>query len=129
MSPDVRAYIHDIVIFLRTHRAICGGVSAQATQHLNMLSRYVPSWYRWVLGILTCLSSVLAPMHSLSFITPSLVALAVSKVYPHRLVLVEPERECSIQWGSNVEAVQELLQDVTADEVIEEVLENIDTPL
>ena len=44
-------------------------------------------------------------------------------------MLVKPERECSLQWGSSMEAVRALLQGVTVDEVIEEVLGNIDTPL
>ncbi|KAF2666973.1 hypothetical protein BT63DRAFT_427386 [Microthyrium microscopicum] len=111
MSPDVRAYIHDLVIFLRTHRAIAGGVSSIATRQLNLLSR------------------VLAPFHGLTFTTPSLVALAVRKIYPHRLVLVAPERERSLQWGSTLQAVKELLKGVAIDDVIEEVLSNVDTPL
>jgi len=72
---------------------------------------------------------VLAPLHSLTFVTPSLVALAVHKIYPHRLSLVAPEREISLQWGSSVEAVRELLRGVTVEDIIEEVLNNVDTPL
>jgi hypothetical protein len=72
---------------------------------------------------------VLAPLHSLTYITPSLVALAVRKAYPHRLVLVDPQRERSLQWGSQLAAVKELMSGVTIEDVIEEVLENVDTPL
>jgi hypothetical protein len=39
LSTDVRAYIHDIVVFLRLHRAVVGGVTAMATRHLNLLAR------------------------------------------------------------------------------------------
>jgi hypothetical protein len=72
---------------------------------------------------------VLAPFHSLSFITPSLVALAVRKIYPHRLVLMKAKRERSLQWGSSLDAVTELLRDVTVEDIIEEVLESVETPL
>jgi hypothetical protein len=72
---------------------------------------------------------ILAPLHSLGFITPSLVALAVHKVYPHRLVLMAPEQERSLQWGSSLEAVTELLRRVTVEDIIEEVLSSVETPL
>jgi hypothetical protein len=39
LSPDVRAYVHDVVVFLRLHRAVAGGVTALATRHLHMLLR------------------------------------------------------------------------------------------
>jgi hypothetical protein len=75
------------------------------------------------------LSRVLAPLHSLTYITPSLVALAARKTYPHRVVLAAPERERSLQWGSQLAAVKELMNGVTVEDIIEEVLENVDTPL
>jgi len=111
MSTEVRAYAHDIIVFLRTHRAVASGISAVATVELNLLSR------------------VLAPFHGLSFITPSLVDLAVRKVYPHRIALVVPEQEWSIQWGSSLEGVRDLLDGVTIEDVLDEVLNNVDTPL
>jgi hypothetical protein len=37
LSADVRGYLHDVVIFLRMHRAVAGGVSAMATRHLYAL--------------------------------------------------------------------------------------------
>jgi hypothetical protein len=41
LSSDVRAYLHDIVVFTRMHRAVAGGVSALATRHLYALVKYV----------------------------------------------------------------------------------------
>jgi hypothetical protein len=44
-------------------------------------------------------------------------------------VLTAPEREWSLQWGSEVEAVREVLAGVTVEDVIEQVLETVDSPL
>jgi hypothetical protein len=73
--------------------------------------------------------SALAPLHGIDYITPSLVALAARKVYPHRLVITTPENERSTQWGSSVEAVAELLEGITVEEIIEDVLETVQVPL
>jgi hypothetical protein len=59
----------------------------------------------------------------------SLVALATRKIYPHRIRLAMPENERSIQWGSSVEAVRTVLDGITADDVIEEVLQTVEVPL
>jgi MoxR-like ATPase len=107
----VRGYIHDLIIFLRTHRAVSSGVSALATQHFNHLSR------------------VLAPLHGLTFITPSLVALAFRKIYAHRIILTAPEDERTLQWGSSVEAVREFLRGMTVDDVLDGVLDSVPRPL
>ena len=71
----------------------------------------------------------LAPLHGLDYVTPSLVALAARKVYPHRLKIVEPEMERSMQWGSELEAVREVLEGVTPEMVIDEVLRVVPAPL
>jgi hypothetical protein len=68
-------------------------------------------------------------LHGLSYITPSLVALAARKVYPHRIVITTPERERSVQWGSSLEAVKAVLEGVTVEDVIEEVLQSVEAPL
>lgn len=111
MSSEVRAYLHNIVIFMRLHRAVDGGISAMATRHFDALSH------------------ALAPLHGLSYISPSLVALAARKVYPHRIVITKPERERSMQWGSSLEAVRAVLEGVTVEDVIEEVLQSVEVPL
>lgn len=41
ISSDVRAYLHNIVVFMRLHRAVAGGISALATRHFNTLAQYV----------------------------------------------------------------------------------------
>ena len=71
----------------------------------------------------------MAPLHNLDFVTPSLVTLAARKIYPHRIVITTPEDERSMQWGSNLEAVRELLEGVTPENVIEDILESVEVPL
>jgi len=73
--------------------------------------------------------SALAPLHGLSYITPSLVALAARKIYPHRIVITAPENERSMQWGSSLDAVKAVLEGVTVEDVIEEVLQSVEVPL
>lgn len=71
----------------------------------------------------------LAVLHGLNYITPSLVDLAVRKIYTHRIVITDPEHERSLQWGSSLDAVKEVLYGLTVDDIIEEVLEAVETPL
>lgn len=71
----------------------------------------------------------LAPLHGIEYITPSLVALAARKIYPHRLLLSSPEKERSMQWGSDVEAVRNALEGLTQEDVIEAVLNSVECPL
>lgn len=73
--------------------------------------------------------SALAPLHGIDYVTPSLVALAARKIYSHRLVITTPKNERSTQWGSSVEAVAELLDGITVEEIIEDVLETVQVPL
>jgi hypothetical protein len=73
--------------------------------------------------------SALAPLHGISYVTPSLVALAVRKIYSHRLLITTPQNEKSTQWGSSVEAVAEQLHDITVEEIIEDTLDTVHVPL
>ena len=68
-------------------------------------------------------------MHDIDFVTPSLVQLAASKIYRHRIKLVTAEDERSMQYGSELSAVEALLDGLTADSVIYEVLNSIEVPL
>lgn len=74
-------------------------------------------------------ASTLAPLHGLDYMSPSMVALAARKIYPHRIVITAPENERSMQWGSSLEAVKAVLEGVTPEDVIEEVLESVEVPL
>ena len=71
----------------------------------------------------------LAPLHSLNYVTPSLVALAARKVFPHRISIATPNNELSMQWGSDYEAVKTMLDNSTPEDIIDEVLGNVESPL
>jgi hypothetical protein len=77
----------------------------------------------------TDVQSALAPLHGLDYISPSLVALAARKIYPHRIVITDPEDERSMQWGSSLDAVKAVLEGVSVEDVVEEVLQSVDEPL
>jgi len=112
LSVEMTRYIHDIVVFLRMHRAVLSSsITPAATKYFTQLSK------------------CLAPLHGLKYVTPSLVALAARKVYRHRLVLVAPENERSMQYGSNLKAVAALLEGYDAEIVIDEVLASVDSPV
>ncbi|MCJ1474770.1 hypothetical protein MMC13_003430 [Lambiella insularis] len=102
ISVEVKRYLHDILVFLRRHRAVAGGITPQATKHFELLAR------------------CLAPLHGLDFVTPSLVQLAARKIYRHRIDIVAAEDERSMQYGSDLAAVTALLEGLTAEDIIEE---------
>lgn len=71
----------------------------------------------------------LAPLHGIDFVTPSLVGLAARKIYPHRITIAAPERERSMQYGSNIEAVKQYMEGLSPEDVIETVLAKVECPL
>lgn len=110
-TPEIAAYMHNICVFMKNSRYIQSGVTATATRQLRVLAK------------------ALAPLHGLSYVPPSLVALAVRKIYPHRLSLVTVETERSLQWGSDPAAIREMLDGFTVEDAIEDVLAAVETPL
>ncbi|CAM1508110.1 Fc.00g049580.m01.CDS01 [Cosmosporella sp. VM-42] len=108
---DVIRYQMNIISFLRLHRAISEGITPAATKHFGQLMR------------------CLAPLHRLDYVTPALVGLAAKKVYLHRIRICLPEKERSMQWGSRLEAVEALLDDVGPEDVVEDVLGMVTAPL
>ena len=111
ISTEVLAYMQHVLTFLRMHRAVGGGVTPRATRLFQMLVR--------------CMVS----LHGLEYATPSLVALAARKIYRHRLQIIKPDDDRSMQYGSDAAAVSEVLRNVTAELVIEEVLIRVEAPL
>ncbi|KAL8929101.1 MAG: hypothetical protein Q9172_000644 [Xanthocarpia lactea] len=111
VTAEVECYLQNVVTFLRMHRAIDGGIDPRATKYFKTL--------------ITCL----APIHGLDFATPSLVAIAARKIYPHRIILTVPERDRSLQYGSDLAAVETALEGVTPESVIEDVLAAVEAPL
>lgn len=111
LTAEIAQYLHNVVLFMRNSRYVKGGVTATATRQLRSMSM------------------ALAPLHGLDYVPPSLVALAARKIYAHRLVLATPQTERSLLWGSDPEAIKELLEGVTVEDVIEDVLASVETPL
>ena len=71
----------------------------------------------------------LAPLHSLAFVTPALVALAAKKIYPHRIRIAAPEHERSMQYGSDLDVVASMLDGLTSEDIVDEVLSIVEAPL
>lgn len=111
ITCELTRYLMNVISYLRIHRFVAGGISPLATKHCMQL----------------CKS--LAPLHGLNFVTPSLVGLAVKKIYAHRIEIVKPVGERSVQWGSRIDDVAEILDGVTAERIIEEVLASVEVPL
>ncbi|CDM31033.1 hypothetical protein DTO013E5_327 [Penicillium roqueforti] len=103
-SAEVVRYIQDIVVFLRLSRAVAGGVSANANIHFSRFAQ------------------LLAPLHGIDYLTPSIVALAARKVFRHRIIVTPPGEDRSLQYGSNLRAVADILVDVTPDSILDGVL-------
>jgi hypothetical protein len=118
---EVKQYQLNLIAFLRLHRAVAGGITARATKHFDKLARSVLS-HRFFLSTRLTHSRSLAPLHGLGYATPSLIALAARRIYRHRIEVVKPENERSMQWGSDIEAVEALLKGVGPDEIIEDVV-------
>ncbi|QIW94596.1 hypothetical protein AMS68_000114 [Peltaster fructicola] len=111
LTAEVDAYLYNLVLCMRLSRYVEGGVSATATRQMRALCK------------------ALATMHGIDFVTPSLVMLAARQIYPHRLILATAATEKSLQWGSDPLAVQELLQNSSVAEVINDVIASVETPL
>ncbi|KAK5993647.1 hypothetical protein PT974_07082 [Cladobotryum mycophilum] len=110
VDVDVLRYQMNVISFLRMHRAVACGITPAATKHFHQLVRS------------------LAPLHELDYVTSALIGLAVKKIYLHRIRITDPGKERSMQWGSNLEAVEALLEGVGPEAVIEEVLQMVTEP-
>ena len=127
VTAEIRAYQQNIVVFLRLHRAVGGGISPRATQHFISLAKFSVSMH----SPSSCadLDRHLATIHGQTYVSPSLVALAVRKIYPHRITIVQPEAERSVQYGSDLKAVSAVLKGYHPSQVIEEVLTSVEIPI
>ncbi|KAK9455404.1 hypothetical protein V1511DRAFT_500355 [Dipodascopsis uninucleata] len=111
ISSDVRRYIHDIIVHLRMHRAVRGGVSARASKDFETLIKS------------------LCPLHGISFATPSLVVIATRKTYAHRIIIPPADDERSTMYGSDPEALKQMMSNWTPDLIIEDVLDSVPAPM
>lgn len=129
-SATIHRHIHNIPTHLRLHRHVKGGVSAVSTRHLNLLSR--------ILAVLQMapesngagqLVDLDGTRRAAPVITPTLVSLAATKVYTHRIEIVHKvEDERSMQWGSDHDAVARTLKTASVDRCIEETIVGLEVP-
>lgn len=112
VDVEILRYQMNLVSFLRMHHAVAGGIAPLATKHFDVLIRSM------------------AVLHGLDYVTPALVTLALRKIYLHRIRIVQdPTKERSVQWGSKVAAVEQLLEGIGPEEVMEDVIDLVDVPL
>jgi MoxR-like ATPase len=111
VDVELLRYQMNIVSFLRMHPAVAGGIAPVATKHFDQLIRS------------------LATLNGLDYVSPALVGLAARKIYLHRIRVVSQERERSMQWGSELAAVEQMLDGVGPEDIIEDVLGVVEVPL
>lgn len=128
LSAEVTGYLQNIIVFLRLRRAVASGVSAKATAHFRLLVRFVLDYdLKWIFS--DNFTRCLAPLQRTDFVFPSLVAVAVRKVYRHRIFVNNPENDRSLLYGSTLGAVESVMANATAETIIEDVITEVDAPL
>ncbi|KAK1145298.1 hypothetical protein N8T08_004459 [Aspergillus melleus] len=109
-GADIVRYQQDIIVFFRLSRAVAGGISVRSNIHFKTLSK------------------LLSTLHGIDYITPSIVALAAKKVFRHRIIVAKPEDDRSLQYGSDLKTVSQVLAYATPDTILESVLA-LETPI
>lgn len=85
--------------------------------------------YQFHHQVLTVVDRCLAPLHGVDYVPPSLVALATTKIYRHRISVARPQDDRSMMYGSDINAVETILSDATPESIIEDVLAEVEAPL
>lgn len=112
--PEVKVYMQDIVVFLRTHRLVQSGraVSPKAVKDFDKLVR------------------ILCVVRGGDYATPSLVAAAARKLFPLKVDMCRgPELEPTLHYGSDIKLVTQWMRKWDAELIIEDVLNIVPAPL
>ncbi|KAF9574733.1 hypothetical protein EC968_005738 [Mortierella alpina] len=75
VSNDMMRYIRDVIVAVRTHEAVHGGLTARAALDLEAIMK------------------TLAAIFQTTFVTPDLLTIAAEKVFSHRLQLKSSRRQ------------------------------------
>ncbi|KAF9903709.1 hypothetical protein EC991_003436 [Linnemannia zychae] len=75
VSNDMTRYIRDVIVAIRTHEAVYGGLTARAALDLEAIMK------------------TLAAIFQTNFVTPDLLTIAAEKVFSHRLELKSTRRQ------------------------------------
>lgn len=109
--PEIKVYMQNIVVYLRTHRLVRKGVSPKAVKDFERLLR------------------AFCALHGKLYATPSLVALAARMIFPLKLELCSPEEEPTVHYGSDIHLLTKWIAKWDADMVIDDVLNAVPSPL
>ncbi|KAG0295585.1 hypothetical protein BGZ97_004798, partial [Linnemannia gamsii] len=75
VSNDMTRYIRDVIVAIRTHEAVFGGLTARAALDLEAIMK------------------TLAAIFQTNFVTPDLLTIAAEKVFSHRIELKSTRRQ------------------------------------
>ncbi|KAF9333557.1 hypothetical protein BGZ91_011200 [Linnemannia elongata] len=75
VSNDMTRYIRDVIVAIRTHEAVYGGLTARAALDLEAIMK------------------TLAAIFQTNFVTPDLLTIAAEKVFSHRIELKSTRRQ------------------------------------
>ncbi|CAG8518949.1 12075_t:CDS:2 [Ambispora gerdemannii] len=92
---DMQRYIRDVVIGVRTHRIVKGGITARTSSDLVTLVK------------------ALAVIFQKNFVTPELVLIASEKVFSHRLIRREIGDDKSTMYGTSLHTLLKLRNSVS----------------
>lgn len=112
--PEIRVYMQDIIVFLRTHRLVQAGrgVSPKAVQDFERFLR------------------ILCVIENSDFATPSLVAKAARKVFPLKVEMCRSaEDEPTLNYGSDINLISKWIKKWDVELIIEDVLNIVPAPL
>jgi hypothetical protein len=109
--PELKRYMQDIVIHLRTHRFVRKGVSARAVKDFDSVVR------------------MLCVLQSYEFATPSIVQAAARKIFPLKIELCHPSDEPSLQYGGDIELLRWWMGRCDEDIIIDDMLRVIPAPV
>nr|CAG8472133.1 13182_t:CDS:2 [Entrophospora candida] len=112
---DMERYIRDVVVGIRTHRLVKGGVTARS--YLDFMT----------------LIKALAAILQHHYVTPKLVLFASEKVFCHRLILRDIKDDKSIMYGTSITTLmrrRKLLPKVlTSGDIVADVLQCVWPPV
>jgi len=78
---------------------------------------------------LAYISRILTTIHGNSFATPAIIGLAFRKVYRHRVQITTADFERSVQYGSHPKTIASILDGITVDSILENVLQEVEVPV
>ncbi|ORZ26081.1 hypothetical protein BCR42DRAFT_19442 [Absidia repens] len=113
INIDITRYIRDIIVGVRTHPLVSGGLTARTSQDLVTVTRSLAALFRR------------------NFLTPDLVAVAVEKVVGHRLRLNLQETNLSNKNGDedDMVSVAGMNEQATISDIVAEILRIVYAPV